>query len=71
MRITICLKSSQTSVIYDPVVIFERGLIDGRKNRGAEMRTERMPSGIALVASSMTQHAASKMDTLYLLFSLC
>ena len=42
----------------DAVMIFERELIDGRKNRGIEIR---MSSGIALVASSMTQHAASKM----------
>ena len=45
----------------DAVVIFERGLIDGRKNRGVEMRRERTSSGIALVASCMTQHVASKM----------
>ena len=71
VRITICFKSSQTIVMYDPVLIFLSGLVDGRKGGGDEMRTERMSSGIALVASSMTQHAASKMDALYLLFSLC
>ena len=32
--------------MYDAVVIFERGLIDERKNRGIEMRRERMSSGI-------------------------
>ena len=51
--------------MYDAVVIFGRGSIDGRKIREGETRRERMSSGtrrIALVASSMTQHAASKIE---------